>query len=131
MAVNKRHPLPDDLLQGRKRFHAWRNSRPQPGGRIPPSLWSVAVGLAQTHGISRAATVLGLNYGRLKKHVEAAARSQPPSSEPAFVELSAPLFGKQCQFDLTNRAGATLRVQLVGFDAADVATLLRNFESDR
>jgi hypothetical protein len=35
--------------------------------------------------------------------------------------------GKQCLFELDNGAGATMRVQLVGYDAVDVATLSRNF----
>ena len=100
------------------------------GSRIPPSLWRLAVRLVQTYGICRTATVLGLNYHRLQKHVEAAARTQPPSSEPAFVELPAPaLFGKQCVFELANDAGATMRVQLTGYDAADIAALSRSFWS--
>jgi hypothetical protein len=130
MAARKRGELPADLLRGRDRFQAWRSRRPTVGSRIPPSLWRLAVRLVQTYGISRTATVLGLNYHRLQKHVEAAVRTQPPSSEPAFVELPAPaLFGKQCQFELANGTGATMRVQLVGYDAADVEALSRSFWS--
>jgi hypothetical protein len=130
MPTNKRGSLPVDLLRARDRFQAWRNCRPRTGSPIPPSLWRLAVRLAQTHGISRTATVLGLNYHRLQKHLAAAARTQPPSSEPAFVELPAPaLFGKQCQFELANGTGATMRVQLTGFDAADIEALARSFWS--
>jgi hypothetical protein len=130
MAARKRGELPADLLRGRDRFQAWRSRRPTAGSRIPPSLWRLAIRLVQSYGISRTATVLGLNYHRLQKHVEAAARTQPPSSEPAFVELPAPaLFGKQCQFELANGTGATMRVQLVGYDAADVEALSRSFWS--
>src|SRR5277367_4397571 len=112
------------LFRGGIPFQAWRRSRPRAGSPIPLLLWRLAVRLAKTHGISRAATALGLNYHRLQKHVEAAAPSQPPSSEPAFVELPTPaLFGKQCLFELDNGAGATLRVQLTGFDTADVEAL--------
>jgi hypothetical protein len=132
MAANKCGPLPDDLLRARNRFQTWRSRRPTAGSRIPPSLWRLAVRLVQTHGISRTATVLGLNYHRLQKHVEAAARTQPQSSEPAFVELPAPaLFGKQCQFELANGTGATMRVQLTGFDTADVEALARSFWSSQ
>ena len=47
---------------------------------------------------------------------------------PAFVELPAPLLvGKQALFELDNGAGATLRVQLVGYDAADLEALTRRF----
>jgi len=130
MAANSGGPLTDDLLRGRNRFQAWRRSRPRAGSPIPLSLWRLAVRLAKTHGISRTATALGLNYHRLQKHVEAAARSHPPSSEPAFVELPAPaLFGKQCLFELDNGAGATLRVQLTGFDTADVEALAHSLWS--
>jgi hypothetical protein len=132
MAANARGPLPDDLLRGRNRFQAWRRSRPRAGSPIPLSLWRLAVRLAKSHGISRTATALGLNYHRLQKHLEAAARTQPPSSEPAFVELPAPaLFGKQCQFELANGTGATMRVQLVGYDAADLEALSRSFWSSQ
>jgi hypothetical protein len=130
MAANNPASLPDDLLRGRNRFQAWRSRRPRAGSPVPPSLWRLAVRLVQTHGICRTATVLGLNYHRLQKHVEAAARSQPPSREPAFVELPSPVvLGKQCLFELDNGAGATMRVQLTGYDAADVEALSRGFWS--
>jgi hypothetical protein len=130
MAANTRGPLPDDLLRGRNHFQSWRSRRPRPGSPVPPSLWTLAVRLAKIHGISRAATALGLNYHRLQKHVQAAAPSQPPASEPAFVELpTSALFGKQCLFELDNGAGATLRVQLTGFDTADVEALARSLWS--
>jgi hypothetical protein len=35
--------------------------------------------------------------------------------------------GKQALFELDNGAGATMRVQLVGYDAADVEALARRF----
>jgi hypothetical protein len=33
--------------------------------------------------------------------------------------------GKQCLFELNNAAGASLRVQLLGYDTADIETLAR------
>jgi hypothetical protein len=68
------------------------------------------------YGISRTATALGLDYYRLKKQAQAAAQ-QPPSRSPAFVELPPPVAGKQALFELDNGAGATMRVQLPGYDA--------------
>ena len=119
--------MPADLVRGRSRFQAWRRSG-KAGSRIPQPLWALAVRLAKTHGVSRTATALGLDYYSLKRQVEAAAPPQPPSSDPAFVELPSPvLVGKQCLFELDNGAGATLRVQLVGYDAADVEALARSF----
>jgi hypothetical protein len=126
MGASERDDLPQALARARSRFQAWRCQR-QAGGRIPQPLWALAVRLVNRHGVSRTATALGLDYYGLKKRAEAAA-SAAPSDGPAFVELPAPVVvGKQCQFELGNGAGATLRVQLVGYDAADVEALVRGF----
>jgi hypothetical protein len=80
-------------------------------------------------GVSRTAAVLGLDYYGLKKRAEGAA-SEAQASGPAFVELPTPvLAGKQCLFELDNGTGATMRVQLTGYDAADVEALARGFWS--
>jgi hypothetical protein len=87
----------------------------------------VAVRLAKIHGISRTAAVLRLDYYRLKERAEAVA-TPPQPREPAFVEMApSVLVTKQCQFELDNGSGATMRVQLVGYDAADVEALSRSF----
>ncbi len=126
MGASERGVLPPDLARGRSRFRAWRGRR-QAGGRIPRRLWALAVRLVNRHGVSRTAAALGLDYYSLKERAGQAA-DQPRSSGPAFVELPSPVaVGKQCQFRLDNGAGATMRVQLVGYDAADVATLSRSF----
>jgi hypothetical protein len=79
------------------------------------------------YGISRTATALGLDYYSLKKQAQAAAQ-QPPSRSPAFVELPPPVVvGKQALFELDSGAGATMRVQLLGYDSADVQALDRQF----
>jgi len=118
--------LPKDLVRARSRFQTWRRLR-KGGSRIPPSLWRLAIGLASDHGISLTAAALKLDYYSLKKQVEAAA-DEPQSSGPAFVELPAPLMGgKQCLIELENGSGATKRVQLVGYEAADVEAIARSF----
>jgi hypothetical protein len=126
MGANLRGQLPVDLVRGRARFQAWRERR-SIGERIPQTLWALAVRLTQTHGVSRTATALGLDYYSLKKRADAAA-ALSQASEPAFVELTAPVMvAKQCQFELDNGAGATMRVQLVGYDTADIEALARSF----
>jgi hypothetical protein len=126
MGTSKREQLPPDLERGRNRFQAWRGQR-KPGGRIPEALWTMAIRLAKAHGVSRTAAVLRLDYYRLKKLAEPAP-GEPQSSGPAFVELASPVMvGKQCRFELDNGAGATMRVQLVGYDAAEVEALSRGF----
>ena len=125
MGTRQRGALPKDLAQARSRFEAWRQRRQ--GGRIPQPLWDLAVRLVRKYGLSRTATALGLDYYSLKKLAQAAAQ-QPPSRSPAFVELPPPVVvGKQTLFELDNGAGATMRVQLAGYDAADVEALVRRF----
>ena len=130
MGASERGELPADLLRAQNRFQAWRRGRRKAGSRIPLSLWKLAVRLARRHGISRTASALGLDYYSLKKQVEVAAADQSQSSGPAFVELPAPVVvGKQCLFELDNGTGAILRVQLLGYDTADVEVLARHFWS--
>jgi hypothetical protein len=120
--------LPKDLVRGRSRFQAWRKRR-QAGKRIPHSLWVLAVRLANSHGISRTSAVLGLDYYGLKKRAEAAA-SEAQASSPGFVELPSPIVvGNRCLVELHNGAGATMRVHLTSYDAADVEALSRGFWS--
>ena len=118
--------LPKDLLRAQIRFRAWRQQR-LPGERIPPPLWTLAVRLVPAHGVSRTSMALGLDYYSLKRRAEEAA-DQAQSKQPAFVELPAPLAAsKQALFELDNGAGITRRVQLLGYDAAEVAVLARSF----
>jgi hypothetical protein len=126
MALTDRGALPEDLRQARRQFQTWRQQR-QTGQRIPKDLWALAVRLAGTHGLSRTAAALRLDYYSLKKHI--AVNDEPvPAEAPAFVELPAPLaVGKQALCELHNGAGATLRVQLLGYDAADLEALTRRF----
>jgi hypothetical protein len=130
MGAIERGPLPADLLQARSRFQAWRGRR-KVGERIPQPLWTLAVRLAKAHGVSRTAAALGLDYYSVQKRAEAAA-TPPRSDGPAFVELTSPvLVAKQCRFEIDNGAGATMRVELVGYDAADVEALSRSFWNTR
>ena len=126
MGARERGQLPLDLVRGRARFQAWRTRR-KVGTRIPRTLWAVAVRLAKTHGVCRAATALGLDYYSLKKRTESPA-TPLQSDGPVFVEFTAPpMVAKQCQVELNNGSGTTLRVQLVGYDAADIEALARGF----
>jgi hypothetical protein len=126
MGTSQRRQLPPDLVRGQHRFLAWRGQR-KAGCRIPQPLWTMAIRLAKTHGVSRTSTALGLDYYSLKERVEAAA-APPQSGGPAFVELTPPVVvARQCRLELDNGSGATMRVHLVGYDAADVEALSRSF----
>ena len=121
MQISKSGLLPKDLAQAQTRFQAWRQRR-LGSRRIPQPLWKLASRLAQTYGVSRAASVLRLDYYRLKKHLQAPTEP-PPSASPAFLELPPMLVGKQVQLELANGAGTTMRLQLVGYEAAEVEAL--------
>ena len=126
MGAIERGQLPPDLIQGRSRFQAWRGRR-RLGERIPQPLWALAVRLAKLHGVARVSTVLGVDYYSLQKRAGAATADRQ-SNTPAFVELPSPiLVGKECRFELDNGAGATMRVQLLGYDATDIEALARSF----
>jgi hypothetical protein len=130
MGVQERGTLPSDLERARERFQAWRQKRTG-RGRIPSALWTLAVRLAKRHGISRTAEVLGLDYHSLKKRAEAVT-DEASSNPPAFVQIPATVLGgKQGLFELDNGAGATLRVHLLGYDAADLEALARGLWGTR
>jgi hypothetical protein len=115
--------LPPDLVQGQRRFRRWREQR-KPATGIPQPLRSMAIRLAKAHGASRTSAALGLDYYSLTKRAEATA--PPRSSGPAFLELTPPvLVARQCQLELDNGFGATMRIQSVGYDAADIGRTFR------
>jgi len=127
MGAIERGSLPADLERARSRFQAWRGRR-KLGERISQPLWSLAVRLAKTHGVSRTATALGLDYYSLKKRAAALTAAPSLTTGATFVEFTASaLVPKQCQVELANGSGATMRVQLVGYDAADIEALARGF----
>jgi hypothetical protein len=130
MGTSQHGQLPLDLVRGQRRFQAWREQR-KAGHRIPQPLWAMAARLAKAHGVSRTAAVLRLDYYRLKQRAESAATPPQPNG-PAFVELTPPvLVARQCRFELENGSGATIRVQLVGYDTADLEALSRGFWNAR
>jgi hypothetical protein len=128
MRTGSSEVVPLDLAEARSRFRVWRNRRER-GSRIPERLWALAAKLAARYGISRTSMALGLDYYGLKKRVEEAG-DQPQSGRPSFVELPLPAVpGKQCSAELDNGTGAMMRVQLSGYDAADLAALAGSFWS--
>jgi hypothetical protein len=83
--------------------------------------------LVGRHGVSRTAAALKLDYYSLKRQAEAAA-SESRSSGPAFVEVPSPVAAsKQCHIELSHGTGVSMRVQLIGYDTADVEALSRGF----
>jgi hypothetical protein len=81
-----------------------------------------------SYGVSRTAAALSLDYYGLKRRTQEATEPPPPD-RPAFVELPPLAVGKQALFERPDSAGAARRLQLLGYDAAEVAVLARCFWS--
>ncbi len=72
-----------------QRFERWRRTR-RSGARIPQSLWSAAVHMAQAVGVAQTAKGLRLDYYSLQERVARAATAAPTSDtgpQSAFLEL--------------------------------------------
>ena len=122
-------PLPAaaDLAQTAAAFAHWRNATSQ-GARIPEELWAQAVALAATHGVSKVATTLRLDYAGLKRRLTARTPSPvPPTAPPAFVEmrLGLPPSGPGCVLTLSDPHGRCLRIEWTGTATGEVATVAR------
>jgi hypothetical protein len=131
MRSKKGQELPAALVRARERFAVWRQTR-RLGTRVPSALWALAVKVAATHGVSRTASVLGVDYHGLKQRVEQR-RSAPPASLSAkkseFVEVSLPpsTAPSECVIVLEDGTGARMRIHMKGCHAPDLTALGRSF----
>ena len=114
-----------ELAQTAAALARWRERAPE-GARIPEALWSQAVALAATHGVSKVAVTLRLDYTRLKRRVAAA--GAPPSAPPDFVALTLDLPARTpgCTLVLSHPAGQSLRLEWTYPLASEVATVARS-----
>lgn len=127
MVGRKRGDIPKSLVRGQDRFEAWRRAR-KVGARIPDKLWSLAVTLADAHGLSRTASALKLDYHGLKNRV-AGRNCDSTSVGPAFIELtpSTQTPSTECVVELEDGLGASMRVHLRGCEIPNLADLCRSF----
>src|ERR1700677_3197404 len=82
--------VPDGMQRIYRRFERWRSSHQ---GRlpIPKALWASAAEAAREHGVFRTATILRLEYAKLKRMTKSTApvkRRLAPAAD--FLELVAP-----------------------------------------
>ena len=113
-----------DLTQAAAALARWREHAPV-GARIPETLWSQAVALAATHGVSKVAVTLRLDYTRLKRRVAAAGA---PPAPPDFVALTLDLPARTpgCTLVLSHPAGPCLRLEWPQPLASEVAAVARS-----
>ncbi len=84
--------VPAGMLRLSRRFERWRKSH-KARLPIPERLWAAAAQAAREHGVFRTAKVLRLEYGKLKRMVEAARPSPKlagvhPLGPTRFLELA-------------------------------------------
>jgi hypothetical protein len=115
-----------DLAETAAAFAHWRSSTPL-GSRIPEELWSRAVALSGTHGASKVAATLRLDYYRLKRRLMAAPEAPAPAP-PAFVEmtLGVPHPLPACVLALSDSQGRSLRIEWTRAVASEVAAVARS-----
>jgi hypothetical protein len=117
-----RHPRLETV---RRRVDRWRATRPHAHAAMPVPLWRAAVRAAHQHGLYQTARALGLDYGGLKRHTDAAHRSA--ASHPTFVALPTPMVDPPpvpCTIEI-ERAGATVRLRLPDLSVTDLVTVGR------
>ena len=114
------------LERTRRRIERWRDTRPYRHAAMPTALWRAAVAAARRHGLYQTARALRVDYGALKKRVDACAR--PPAADgPVFVELPSPRPStptSPCVIELDTPRG-TLRISGPDLTLPDLVALLQ------
>jgi hypothetical protein len=109
----------------RRRLDRWRQTRRHGRAALPPRLWAAAVALVPEHGLYGTARALHLDYGTLKRHVEAT-RHQTRGVPAGFVEVSTPAVPVRDSWLLEIEDGrTTVRVRVKGLALTDLADFTR------
>lgn len=112
----KEDRIPQRLEEIRRRFEHWRSTRARLG-RIPEELWEEAVSCATRYGVHRCASVLGLEYNRLKRRLALSGdRRDGEATRPTFIELPSAVAANEleCVMELHGASGAMVRLRLRG-----------------
>ena len=119
-----------DLQRLERQLKGWRRLR-RGQRRLPEELWEAAVVLGRTHGLSRVARCLGLDYHKLQRlstdSEDGAVAKRSPACPPGFVEMPLPSVNVEpaaCRVELRNGQGGTMTVQLPN----DTTVILRLVE---
>jgi len=126
MKTRSKSNVPARLLRGRERFDKFRKKH-KGYRRLPDSLWSAAVKLAQTYGVNRTARILRLDYSGLKKRLESTVSDTPSDTTAGtkFIELlpSELTATAECALECRRPDGTLIRIHLKGPQLPDLAAL--------
>jgi hypothetical protein len=126
MKNRSKSDVPARMVRGRERFDKFRKKH-KGYRRLPESLWSAAVKLAQTYGVNRTARTLRLDYSGLKKRLESTVSDTPSDAAPGlkFIELlpSELTAAAECALECRRPDGTTIRIHLKGPQLPDLAAL--------
>ena len=108
----------------RRRIERWRETRAHRHASMPPALWNAAVVAARQHGLYRTARTLRVDYGALKKHLEATPDPAPALPAATFVELAPSGLASPpaCVIEIDGPRG-TLRIRLSGLALRDLVAV--------
>jgi hypothetical protein len=126
MAANEAIEIPVGMRRVCRRFERWRKGR-KARVPIPEALWAAATEAAREHGVFRTAKALHLDYGKLKRTVEAGpAAARPKMAPPVFMELIPPQSADptECLIELEGPRGK-MRIQRKGMTASALIELSR------
>lgn len=126
MKNGSKSDVPARLARGRERFDKFRKKH-KGYRRLPESLWSAAVKLAQTYGVNQTARTLRLDYSGLKKRLESTVSdtSSDTTPGPTFIELlpSELTAAAECALECRRPDGTTIRIHLKATQLPDLAAL--------
>lgn len=113
------------LEHARRRIARWRETRTHRGAPMPTALWAAAVAIAQRDGLYQTARGLGVDYGSLKRRLNASSGAAAKIASPAFIEVGAarPTDLGACVIEVTGRDGRQLRVEVSGLPVSDLVVL--------
>jgi len=107
-----------------RRLDRWRQTRPHAHAPLPPRLWAAAVALVPEHGLYGTARALHLDYGTLKRRIDAIDRDERDRMTASFVELPPATDRDTCVIEVEG-ARTTVRLRLNGLALTDLAELTR------
>ena len=110
-----------DLTELGQQLKAWRGSSAR-RSRIPDQVWKAAAALAGTHGVSKVAGALRLDYYKVRQHVSGSASAV---SAAGFVEIpwpdSSSSMPHTCTVELCSARGGRMTLRFPGDSSALVA----------